>query len=62
VAFALLVLANPANAMPRFANTFGNHMVLQREVPISLWGWTDPGEANLINREGLPASPFRTDD
>jgi sialate O-acetylesterase len=27
------------------------------------YGWVDnPEQANLINREGLPASPFRTDD
>jgi sialate O-acetylesterase len=24
--------------------------------------WADPKDANLYNREGLPASPFRTDD
>jgi sialate O-acetylesterase len=27
------------------------------------YGWSDsPIEANLINKEGLPASPFRTDN
>jgi sialate O-acetylesterase len=26
------------------------------------FGWTDTAEPNLFNKEGLPASPFRTDD
>ncbi|NQU20654.1 MAG: sialate O-acetylesterase [Candidatus Nealsonbacteria bacterium] len=26
------------------------------------FGWTDTAEPNLCNKEGLPASPFRTDD
>jgi sialate O-acetylesterase len=27
------------------------------------YGWSDaPVEANLFNKDGLPASPFRTDD
>ena len=27
------------------------------------YAWSDnPEQANLVNREGLPASPFRTDD
>ena len=26
------------------------------------FGWTDVAEPNLFNQEGLPASPFRTDD
>ena len=25
------------------------------------YGWTDDPDCNLINKEGLPASPFRTD-
>ena len=27
----------------RFAHVFGDHAVLQREKPVSLWGWADPG-------------------
>jgi sialate O-acetylesterase len=26
------------------------------------YGWTDYPIVNLFNREGLPATPFRTDD
>ena len=26
------------------------------------YGWADNADCNLFNQEGLPASPFRTDD
>jgi sialate O-acetylesterase len=25
------------------------------------YGWEDSPECNLVNRDGIPASPFRTD-
>ncbi|HNZ36705.1 MAG: hypothetical protein KA076_07235 [Candidatus Marinimicrobia bacterium] len=50
-------------------------MVLQRDTELEIWGdkipnpvavryaWADnPAGANLYNKGGLPASPFRTDD
>jgi sialate O-acetylesterase len=44
----------------------GDHVVVSsREVanPVAVrYGWGDNPEANLVNRAGLPASPFRTDD
>lgn len=45
----------------------GNRIVLEsRTVPQPVavrYAWADnPADANLINREGLPASPFRTDE
>ena len=45
----------------------GNNVVVSHpkvQKPISVhYGWSDaPVEANLFNKEGLPASPFRTDD
>jgi sialate O-acetylesterase len=39
-------------------------VVWSREVrnPVAVrYGWADNPECNLLNREGLPASPFRTD-
>ena len=33
------------------------------ELPVAVrYAWADSPECNLFNREGLPASPFRTDD
>jgi sialate O-acetylesterase len=35
----------------------------QVSAPVAVrFGWRDDAEPNLFNREGLPASPFRTDD
>lgn len=33
------------------------------DAPVAVrYGWADSPECNLFNKEGLPASPFRTDD
>jgi len=40
-------------------------LVWSEEVsePVAVrYGWTDNPNCNLYNKEGLPASPFRTDD
>jgi len=37
--------ACPAAAEARLAGVFGDHMVLQREAPIHVWGQAAPGEA-----------------
>ncbi len=29
----------------RLPNIFGSHMVLQRELPVIIWGWAEAGEA-----------------
>ncbi len=34
----------PAQADVRLPHIFGDHMVLQREQPIPVWGWADPDE------------------
>ncbi|MBL9127379.1 MAG: 9-O-acetylesterase [Verrucomicrobiales bacterium] len=39
VAFAL-----PLRADVRLPRVFGDHMVLQQEKPVKLWGWAAPGE------------------
>ncbi|MCH9653286.1 MAG: 9-O-acetylesterase [Planctomycetes bacterium] len=33
-----------SQAEVRLPRIFGNHMVLQRDQPIPVWGWADPGE------------------
>ena len=38
------------------------HTPLVPEPVAVRYGWTDYPIVNLFNREGLPASPFRTDD
>jgi len=44
--FVLLLhvhLITEASAELRMAGVFQDHMVLQREKPVSVWGWADPG-------------------
>jgi sialate O-acetylesterase len=36
--------ATAAHAEVRLPRVFGDHMVLQREQPIHVWGWADPAE------------------
>ena len=44
-AAALLVLAAfPLRSEVTVPKILGSHMVLQRERPIHLWGWSEPGE------------------
>src|ERR1039457_4932856 len=36
--------ATPARAAIRLPKILGSHAVLQRDQPIHIWGWSDPGE------------------
>lgn len=40
--------SNPARGEIRLPGFYGNHMVLQRDLPIRLWGWGNPGEKVTI--------------
>ena len=40
-----LAAARPAAADVRLPHVFGSHMVLQRDCPLPVWGWAEPGEA-----------------
>ncbi|WBO83024.1 sialate O-acetylesterase [Hymenobacter yonginensis] len=40
----LALLTLPARAAVRLPRLVGSHMVLQRNVPLPLWGWAEPGE------------------
>jgi sialate O-acetylesterase len=44
--FALLLIAAAScvHAAVAVPHIFSDHMVLQREMPIPVWGWADPGE------------------
>ena len=43
-ALATTALDTTALADVRCAKIFGDHMVLQRETEVAVWGWGDPGE------------------
>jgi len=40
----LLLLADPAAADPRLPAIFSDHMVLQQQMPLGVWGWAAPNE------------------
>ena len=48
------------------ASIVGNKVIVSSDQvprPVSVrYGWADNPDCNLCNKEGLPASPFRTDD
>jgi sialate O-acetylesterase len=41
---ASLVMAAPAHADASLPRLVGDNMVLQRDTPLQIWGWADPGE------------------
>jgi len=45
----LLLAVLPAQADVKLPTIFGNHMVLQRDKPIAVWGQADPGEAVTVS-------------
>jgi len=36
----------------KLASVLGDHMVLQRDKPVSIWGWADPGEPVTVSFAG----------
>lgn len=54
---ALLGLAcATAQADVRLAQVFGDHMVLQRDQPIRVWGWATPGRTLSVELAGRKAA------
>ncbi|HJT78545.1 MAG TPA: sialate O-acetylesterase, partial [Gemmataceae bacterium] len=43
-AVSAVALAAPARADVRLPKVFSDHMVLQRDAAVPVWGWADPGE------------------
>ena len=41
-----------AHAQLKVANVFGDHMVLQRDKPIAIWGWDTPNETVSVHFNG----------
>jgi sialate O-acetylesterase len=51
--FALAITANADVAVPK---VFSSHMVLQRNMPIHIWGEAEPGEQVTVDLHGSSAS------
>jgi sialate O-acetylesterase len=43
---------SPLSAQPILPHLFSDHMVLQRDIDISVWGWGDPGEKISVGIAG----------
>jgi sialate O-acetylesterase len=48
----LLALAVPVRADVRLPSVISDHMVLQRDMAVPLWGWADPGEEVRVSIAG----------
>ena len=44
----LLIPTLPASADVRLPHVFGDHMVMQRDMPVPIWGWAEAGESVSI--------------
>ncbi|HEX5789647.1 MAG TPA: sialate O-acetylesterase, partial [Luteolibacter sp.] len=49
---AILLVASQAKAELKVSPIFGDHMVLQRELPVSVWGKADPGDTVTVRFGG----------
>ena len=56
LAAGLILLAAAAPAAVRLPQVFGDHMVLQRDAPIIVWGWASPGESVSVALAGETGS------
>lgn len=52
---AALALLTSARANVTLPHVFGRHMVLQRDQPLPVWGWADPGENVAVQIGDQPA-------
>lgn len=53
----LMLVAATGFAEVRLPKVLSNHVVLQRDAPIHIWGWADPGEqvtVSLLSRNRPP--------
>ncbi|MGJ8725619.1 MAG: sialate O-acetylesterase [Roseibacillus sp.] len=52
VSLSLVVFSLPLAAELRLASPFTDHMVLQREMAVPVWGWAKPGEEVTVSFAG----------
>lgn len=56
IALLLAALASPAPADVKLPALVGDHMVLQRDAELPIWGWADPGEKVTVAIDGQTQS------
>jgi sialate O-acetylesterase len=55
IVLVLAALALPSVAAIRLPAVFGNHMVIQRDKPVVVWGWAGPKEEITVRLAGREA-------
>jgi hypothetical protein len=57
-ALAALAVISPATGAAdlRLSPVFDDHMALQRDRPVKVWGWADPGETVTVRFAGQQRS------
>jgi len=55
-ALVLMGLASAARADVRLPQVFSEHMVLQQQMPVPVWGWAAPGEKVTVSMAGQSKS------
>jgi sialate O-acetylesterase len=56
------MLAPGLRAEPRLPHLFSDHMVLQRDIELRIWGWADPGEPIAVTLAGASRQTIATRD
>jgi len=57
----LLAAVTPASAVTP-ADVFTDHMILQRDKPVPIWGWATPGETVKVSFAGQEKHVTAGDD
>jgi sialate O-acetylesterase len=52
ILFCLLLTSQSILAQLKIAKVFTNHVVLQRQKPIPVWGWAKPNESVVLTLAG----------
>jgi len=58
----LLAMGEQALAEVRLPALFSDHMVLQRNIEVPVWGWAEPGQTVTVSINGQTASGQTNDD
>ena len=56
MAVLLVLCTGAAQAEVTVAKVFGDHMVLQRDIEVPVWGWAEPGEEATVEFAGQKKS------
>ncbi|MFZ5829150.1 MAG: sialate O-acetylesterase [Planctomycetota bacterium] len=62
VLIVLVASAGLAQAEVRLPSIFSDHMVLQQDMPVPVWGWADPGEKVTVEIAGQQKSATADND